>query len=606
MRKKTILLFLCALTAAILLTPFSSSGKEIHFDASVEKSNITLGQGSQLNLKFQGTTGMPSPDLPRIDGFKTDYLGPSTVMSIVNGRMTSSVTHIYRLIPLKTGKFKIGPLTFKYKGDTYISNELTIEVVDRASARTTPSQRSQTGEIEFGDRVFVEMRAKKLKAYVNENIPLTIKLYIGGLGLRDIEYPQIDFDGFSASAFGKPRQYKENRSGITYDVVEFNTLIFATKPGILNIGPAKIGADVIVQKQRRRGPSPFGNFFGHDPFEDFFGQYESEPIALKSKKLSFKVLPLPEEDRPADFNGAVGDFRMDLKVSPVDIKVGDPVTVKMIITGKGNFSTVTAPVLEKDKRFKTYEPRTKQEKNQKIFEQVMIPSTDSVNQIPTVSFSFFNTETEKYQTIVKKGISLKVAKPEKKEEPLILISPKTTEKPAVKEKFGRDIIYIKETPGALKEKYVYLYKNSLFLLFQIVPLLALLSVWLLQERRKKLAADVKYARRLAAPRKARKGIKRTERMLNSDSTATFYDAVFSTLREYLGDRFYRPAAGITADMVDDMLCSGKIDAESGERLKDLFHECDTARYASAEIDQSKKEKSLTALKELIDKLERIK
>jgi len=95
-------------------------------------------------------------------------------------------------------------------------------------------------------------------------------------------------------------------------------------------------------------------------------------------------------------------------------------------------------------------------------------------------------------------------------------------------------------------------------------------------------------------------------MVNSDSAAKFYDAVFRTLREYLGDRFYRPAGGITEDMVDDMLCSRKIGAESGERLKALFHECDTARYAPAEIDRSKMEKSLVALKEVIDKLERIK
>ncbi len=606
-RKKYIMAVINYLVLAVVLISSAAYAKEINFQATMDRDVIYFGQSAQLQLQFQGSTDIPAPDIPAIDGFQARYAGPSTMMSIVNGRMSSSVTHIYRLVPLKTGKFQIGPFSIQHEGDTYKSNAITVEVIDSASnaGGRTEQQQQQKPAANLGDRVFVKMLAGKKSAYINETIPLTIKLYVNGIGVRDIQYPEYNHEGFSGGQFDKPGQYKETSGGSEYDVVEFKTSIFATKDGTYKLGPARIKANLVTQKRRSRH-SQFDDFFSRDPFDDFFGGYETYPVELKSEALSLKVLPLPETGRPGDFKGALGNFNFNLEVSTAEVKAGDPVTFKMIISGSGNFDSVTSPSLKQHDGFKSYEPQAKQEGNRKIFEQVLIPITDTVKEVPIVSFSFFNTDRGEYQTIVRGGVPLKVLKSDRKEEVTILDAPENAARSVVREKFGRDIIYIKESPGTLTGKGRYLYRNPMFLLLQIVPVLALVSVWMMQRRKERLSTDIGYARRLSAPRKARKGIHEAEDFLAKNRAGEFYDAVFKTIRDYVGNRFHVPSGGMTADSAGEVLKDKGLAPDMLSRLINIFRECDMARYAPSELGTDKMRETLIGLKELIDYLERHK
>ena len=92
--KKYIMAVINYLVLAVVLISSAAYAKEINFQASIDRDVIYLGQSAQLQLQFQGSTDIPAPDIPAIDGFQARYAGPSTMMSIVNGRMSSSVTHI--------------------------------------------------------------------------------------------------------------------------------------------------------------------------------------------------------------------------------------------------------------------------------------------------------------------------------------------------------------------------------------------------------------------------------------------------------------------------------------------------------------------------------
>jgi hypothetical protein len=604
--EKYIVAVINCLVFAFVMISSAAYAKEINFQATLDRDVIYLGQSAQLQLQFQGSTDIPAPDIPAIDGFQARYAGPSTMMSIVNGRMSSSVTHIYRLVPLKTGKFQIGPFSVQHEGDTFKSNAINVDVIDSSSnAGGRPEQQQQKPAANLGDRVFVKMLPGKKSAYINETIPLTIKLYVNGIGVRDIQYPEYNREGFSGGQFNKPDQHQETVSGSVYDVVEFKTSVFATKDGTYKLGPARIKANLVTQKKRSRH-SQFDDFFGRDPFDDFFGGYETYPVELKSEALSLKVLPLPETGRPGDFKGALGNFNFNLEVSPAEVKAGDPVTLKMIIYGSGNLDSVTSPSLKQHEGFKSYEPQAKQEGNRKIFEQVLIPTTDTLKEVPSVSFSFFNTDKGEYQTIVRGGVPLKVLKSDRKEEVTILDAPENAARPAVREKFGRDIIYIKESPGSLTRKGRYLYKNPLFLLLQIVPVLALVGVWIMHRRKERLSTDIGYARRLSAPRTARKGIREAEDFLAKNSTSEFYDTVFKTIRDYVGNRFHVPSGGMTADSAGEILKDKGLAPDMLSRLINIFRECDMARYAPSGSGTDKMQETMKELKEIIDYLERLK
>ena len=85
----------------------------------------------------------------------------------------------------------------------------------------------------------------------------------------------------------------------------------------------------------------------------------------------------------------------------------------MIIKGRGNFSTVTCPKFNAAKSFKIYDPEVKQEDGVKTFEQILMPDTDAVKEIPKITFSYFDTERKAYRIISKGPVPVKVAKSKK-------------------------------------------------------------------------------------------------------------------------------------------------------------------------------------------------
>ncbi len=584
--------------------PGSVPAEEIHFDASIDRNSMSLGQSAQLALKFEGIKNIPAPELPAIEGLQLRYIGPSTMMSIVNGSMSSSITHIYRLIPLKTGTFRIDPLSFEHKGNAFISNEVSIEIVDSPARQGVPSESPRRMDTAIKDRLFLEIETGKSRAYINEILPLSIKLYVSGLSIRDIQYPEIDLEGFSAGEFGKPLQYKAAKNGISYDVVEFKTSLFGTKPGEFELGPARLKANLLLKRQSGGRSSPFNDFFGRDPFEDFFGSYRAEPVDVTSDYITLTVMPLPHDTKPDGFQGAIGTFDVTMDVSPKELKTGDPLTLKIIITGSGNFSTVTMPQLEDTGNFKIYEPKVVQEDNKKTFEQVLIPLNESVKEVPAVSFSFFNSETGRYQTLSKGPVPVAVTKPDKKDELTIVDAQQASTVPPVQETLGRDIIYIKESPGTVRRRGSYLYNNGFFLLLHTVPLFLTVTALLLKRKKDRLRTDIGYARRLKAPKKAAKGIREAELFLQKNRTEEFYDSVFRTIREYIGNRFHVAPGGITADVVNDTLKNKGIDNAILDTIQIIFNDCDMARYAPAEFNAARMHHTLKALKESIDSLER--
>ncbi|MDD5409171.1 MAG: BatD family protein [Candidatus Omnitrophica bacterium] len=583
--------------------------KELNFEATVNSNKISLGSSLQLALSFGNVQNMPAPELPAIDGFQSRYLGPSTMMSIVNGKVSGSITHNYVLLPTKTGVFKLGPFKFEHDGDRYTSNQLSVEVLQgQVQSPAQPSSPSEPGINDLSQRVFITMQAKKNKAYLNESIPLTVKLYVNRLGIRDIQYPEFDHEGFSAGAFDKPNQYQETRNGVNFDVIEFNTSIFGLRPGEFKLGPAHLKCSLIVQKQaRRRSSSAFDNSFDAGIFDDFFGRYETYPLDLKSDDITFNILPLPEENKPLNFSGALGNFNLEVTAAPLEVKLGDPITLKMAVSGDGNFSTVVVPKLKSENGFKIYEPQIKQEAGKKLFEQIIMPMSADIKEIPVISFDFFDIQTGQYKTVTGGPFPVTILKPEKEEETKVVENKQVVPAAIVKEeKLGRDIIYIKDNLGRLRKRNGDLYKNKIFLFSQAIPLLLYLVIFMIYAKNKRLKTDVKYARGLLAPRKARIGIHQAKKYLDKADPQKFYDTLFTTIQEYLGDKFHLSSKGITISVIDEHLHKEGVPEQVLSKLRDIFRECDMVRYASSQLTQADMRDSLGKLEEVIDYLQRRK
>lgn len=582
---------------------------EAKFEVSLDKDQIALGEAAQLGLSFYGTQSMPAPDIGNIDGLEIRYLGPSTMMTVINGQVSSSITHMYRVTPLKIGKFQLGPFNFKYKNTDYASNMVFLSVSEERIAPKAPAATPVVEKLNLEDRLFVVLDVGKTSAFVNELIPIKVKLYVSKLNVSDIQLPSFSQEGFSKIEFKEPKQYRETLNGGMYDVLEFSTMIFGTRPGEYRIGPARIKCNLVVAK-KSSPQSQMDEMMGSGSsardsfFEGFYTHYEKEPAELKSQDVKLAVLPLPAKDRPKDFSGAVGDYQFIYNASSTKVKAGDPISVKMAINGTGNFNTVLMPRIDNITGFKVYEPDVKTEENSKEFIQVFIPDSDLVTQIPQATFNYFDPNKKEYKVIAQGPIQIQVEK-SKEEAPSRVVGPLAT--PAVQrteETEGRDIIYIKEAPGRWLPINRQVFKGRPFIAFTILPLLFLVSLYIVQSRKERFARDTAYASRLRAFKTARTGLKLLKYQVKSAGSKEFYETVFKTLQEYLGNRLLIPPAGITFDVVNQILVSKGIDLDIIRKVKSLFIVCDEARYAFRNIDSYKMHDDLKELEDIMKYLER--
>lgn len=606
---KTFVLILAAMTA-ISCGSFAAERK---FEVSLDKSKVAIGDRAQLGLSFYGTQSMPAPDLGNMDGLDIKYVGPSTMMTVINGQVSSSITHMYSIQPLKTGKFQLGPFSFKYKGDDFVSNMVFLDAVEERVAPMAPQGAGRPDilqQMNMNDRMYLTLFVDKPAAYVNELIPVTVKLYVNRLNVSDIQLPTFDQEGFSKVEFKEPKQYRERVGGILFDVLEFKTSIFGTKAGDYRLGPAKIKCSVMVPRSASRGPMA-DDFFPSDPyggsmFDDFFTRFERVPMELKSKDAQIVVSPVPTQGRPADFNGAVGDYQFIYSASPTKIKVGDPVTVHMDINGTGNFNTVIIPNLENTNGFKTYEPQVKTEENKKSFTQVLIPEGDNVTQVPKASFTYFDPNAREFKTITQGPIPLVIEKG-KVEAPSQVIGPTPGVQapvPAKDTDLGRDIIYIKESPGMwFKTGKVY-FKTASYAAVLVLPMAAFLAIYIVQRRRMRIKNDAEYSGKIFAFKASRKGIRDLSAQLKTAEPKVFYETLFNTLQNYLGYRLQMPTAGVTASTAVQGLVERGVEPSIASKVNKLFEACDMARFAYLDVDITKMLDDKRELEDIIKYFER--
>lgn len=598
---------LVTIAAGILVSlSFKVWADDISVDAALSDSTVELGSSAQLTVTVNGADNVPPLQIPKIDGLDIRYLGPSTQISIINGKMTRSTGLMFSVVPVKTGQFEIPLLTVSINGKDYVTAPVKFSVVNSGNTLPVPGTGAggDSSSSSLQDKIFMVLGTSKKEAYINEPIPLVIKLFINGLNVRNVQYPTFDHDGFNAEDFKEPRQGQQSLGDIVYKVVEFKTVIYPTRDGELSLGPAKLGVNLIIKNSRRSGRfGEMDDFFNDDFLNNFFGNMDIKTLSLESANLGIKVNPLPDEGKPSEFSGGVGKYNFEMTVSPESVKVGDPLTVRMRVAGDGNMKTVNLPALKDTGDFKAYDPKITDQNGAKILEQVVIPLHDKITALPEVEFNYFDPEDKKYHRLAKGPFPLTVSALAKGEEskivgvpaPGVLNAPSTNP-----EELGHDIHFIKEISGPFQKHGYAVYRDPLwvtgFALF-ILTWMGFLTGFMLKQ---KLSADVRLARRWSAPRQARDGLVLAQKAMKAGEAKSFYDAIFKTLQDYFGNKFHLTPGSVSAEMISGLMKPKDRVVPVLKELGDILAECDMARFASAQFDQETMSKTLSRAREIID------
>jgi hypothetical protein len=410
MKKLRLALVLAAVLSLRVLDAASIS-------AELTADETSVGMPVQLQVQVEGTTNAALPSSLDVDGLQTQLTGRSTQVQIINGQMSVTGVYSYTILPMREGTFEIPALEVTAGGKKLRTSPKTLVVrAGRAPApRPAPAMPARPGRQTAQDDedsgnsqlAYAEIIVPKKNAYAGEVVPVELRFYFSQrVGFRVLQdTPQVSGEGFTVGKISPPKQTEENVGGAVYRVLSYKTTITAVKSGEMKLPVAALEGILSTQASP---PPGFDNFL-------FGGFTDDRQVRITSDPKSMKVLALPVEGRPADFSGAVGDFTISATADPTKAAPGDPVTLKVAVSGQGNFDAMGAPTLTDADGWRTYPPTDHFEKSDpigysgtKTFEMPLV-AQQAQTRTPVAQFSYFDPAKEKYFTLTTQPVAVEAA-----------------------------------------------------------------------------------------------------------------------------------------------------------------------------------------------------
>ena len=593
----------------ILNVVSTASAKEVKVVISVDKNRVEIGSHIRLTVGVEGAFDTDIPKLSMPQSFSLMF-GPSvsTQTTIINNRVKVFRGFMYGFSPREKGRFEIGPVTLEYKGKTYTSNSINIDVVERTPFESIIDEKSDTSgqRVDINKMVFVELTTDKAEAYIYEEIIQSFKLYFQkGLPIDNLDYVAASTKSFLAEKLGEERRYEEVRDGILYNVIELRTALFPLVSGKIKIPPASFKCNIVIRQQRNRG-SLFDEFMG--------GGGRRYPVERSTEPVKLTINPLPAVDKPEVFTGAVGKYTMDVLAKPTKLKVGDPITLTINIRGEGNIQTIGEPLLDPDgmKNFKAYDFETKVTitdrgygiKGEKLFNKVIEPQSEDNDFIPGISFSYFDPELEKYKMLTYAPIPIEVERSEIEIPIHLSVEGAGMAKGQVKI-LTKDILPIMSDLYSFENQGSAIYKRPFILaIIFLVPILIVVACIYVQRQRELLHTDVGYARKKRAMAHAQKHLSNARELLQLDNPSEFYATLARTILKHIADKLNVTPASVTSDNIYDMLERRGVSNDVIKELRQCLESCDYGRFSSGQLSKAQMESTLDTAEQVIMHLEK--
>ena len=574
-----------------MLVSGTAFARDVDFTISLDNANIVPGRQTRLNITFSNSPDIPPTDIPVINGLDFRYIGSS--------KKADSVTHVYSVAALGTGEFWLGPFTFSYNGNNYISNDLLLRVSRDSGTVTKKAEERElkvtpeTGSDDILRHIYIEPIIQRESVYVGERVPVTANLYSDWLDVEQVQVWDTPNPNYVTEKYVTGETSIVTKSGIKYVLVEFKKDIIFPAPGDYEFGPILATCNVAKKTDKLlNNNSVF--------YENFIGRSNSKPLEIQTGLINFNVLPLPRKDQPTDFRGAVGNFSLKAGVDTNKIDLGAPIVLTTEISGSGNFNSINPPIVEKMDGITPYDPTGELQDDAVVFTQLFKISSPRIKELPTATFSYFDPETKQYKTLRKGPFPLTVVVPEgfKEKEPEPLeIKDRNTEK-------SKDLglVNIKRDLGKTYSHLSVFHTSTLFFFFIIIPVLLLAVAITVQQRIHKIETDKDYAGWLKASKMAKNDIEKLRSLLRKDESEGYYTHVFKTLQNYIGNRLDIDPGGISIDTVDKVLVSRIENKEITSELKKVFRDCYDIRYTPSKKEGIDLGETFESVESIIDYL----
>ena len=416
--------YIISIFIILLTVVHSARAEEISVKAAVEQQEVFVGESFLLQLQVEGDDAPEPPDLSGLTKFTVTPKGSrqnsSQSITIVNGQMTRVSQHgyifNYNLVPKEAGSLLIPAIEVRVQGKGYLSQPLEIKV----------KKPEETSDFKL------RLSLAKDSCYVGEPVGLTVTWYVGrevknfNFNLPLLTDPRFTVRSHPDGAKNQPQNSLLKMTiadqevvaqkgeavldGKKFLTVSFNRVLIAGQAGDLRLPQATVSCKALAGYRQGERRDPFADLFSND----FFGRSNKvyRTIVVPSNEPALKVRPLPEKGQLLDFSGPVGEYSLAVSATPVEVKVGDPITLTIQVVGPfvEDVELVSLKKQLAESDFKVPEEMAPGVTDGllKSFTQTIRARHAGVREIPALGLPYFNTASGRYEVARSEPLALKV------------------------------------------------------------------------------------------------------------------------------------------------------------------------------------------------------
>ena len=510
------------------------------------------------------------------------YTSRQSSYQMINGHTSSSssITFTYTLNAVSNGIYTIPAARVRINGKTVLSKIAKIKVIGSTRSGSKASRMNQYNDDGSssqaqssstnitGNDLFIRVSANKRRVYEQEPVLLTYKVYTQ-VELTQLEGKMPDLTGFHTQEIPLPQQksfHLERVKGRPYKVVTWSQYVmFPQVTGELRI-PSITFKGTVVRQNR-----------SVDPFEAFFNGgsgYVEVKKNIEAPGLTIQVDALPK--KPVNFSGGVGNFNITASLNKLEVKAGEPLSLCVVVSGKGNLKLIRQPEINLPRDFDKYDPKVKDNtkltssgvEGNKEYTFLVVPRNQGTFTIPSIEFTYYDTILNSYKTVKTQVFSVTVFPGDKLKEPSLY--------DAEKENDIHDIIIDVKTGNTENGTF---FGSTIYWISLVSLFLSFIFLLIVFRQRALERSNIVGMRGKKANIIAQKRLKYAKRLMTEGLQNEFYDEVLRALWDYVGYKLNIPTEALSRDNIAENLYSNYVDNETVNKFLQALDECEFKRYA---------------------------
>ncbi len=571
---------------------------QVAFQTIVTQGPVVAGESFQVQYvisELEKADEFFAPDFNQFRYVSGPNIYEASVLGANGAQKLKNI--VYTLVAIRPGKFIIPGASARVRDKLIKSESVWLEVISKKDA----ARKGRMDVVETNSdyflgpdedpyekmqrNLFMKVLVDKRACFVGEPVTATFKLYSRLESKSDI-VKNPGLYGFTVQdmiSLADRLATTETINGKKFDVhVVRKVQLYPLQQGIFNIDAMEVRNKVEFSKSavsKKTEQEIAEGVFPHKEIADrsntvvYENNMSTEPVAITVK-------PTPAKSKPEDYTGATGNFRISALLEKNGLAKNEEGDLIITISGKGNFTQLSAPVIQWPAGIEGFEPTVVDSldhehaplNGKRVFHFRFVSAKPGNYVLPAAGFSYYNPDSNNYKTILTQPVNVSIS---------------------IKEKSTTTI----ETGDTKTNRYNNHWKWWLpgAVLFTVI---AILLIWLRKTRSTKKQVPVAETSNTVVS--VAEILKRSHTFSDADDK-TFYSVLRTCIWFFFTQHFGLTGSKMNRSDLAEVMQKKNIDEVSQKTILEILDQCSTGVFTNAE-DTTDKKRLLDETKNVLVKI----